>query len=229
MVLSSISFASLMSFFDSKFCVSITNRDGLFIYVNKNFCDLSGYSEEELIGQSYSIVNPDYDLGRFMEELEQFFTSGEAWQKNIRAIAKDGSPYWVNANIIPILGESGQNLQFLSMDSDITTRELTKEKYKETQQNLRNIENALDYSPVSTITNAQGVITYVNEKFCELSQYTSEELIGKQSYREFEFHPKSFFKEMWERSKAETSGKAKFAIEERRLALLGQYDNRSVP
>ena len=88
-------------------------------------------------------------------KLEQFFRSGEAWQKNIMAIAKDGSPYWVNANIIPILDESGENIQFLSIDSDITARELTKKKYKETQQNLRNIENALDYSSVVAITNAK--------------------------------------------------------------------------
>ena len=133
-----------------------------------------------------------------MEELEQFFTSGEAWQKNIMAIAKDGSPYWVNANIIPILDESGQNLQFLSIDTDITNRELAKKKHQETQQNLRNIENALDYSSVVAITNAQGVITYVNEKFCSLSQYSSEELIGK-THRivNSSYHPKSFFKDMW--------------------------------
>ena len=199
MVLSKLSFASLMSFFDKKFCVSITERNGRFIYVNRNFCELSGYSEEELIGQSYSIVNPDYKPARFMEELEQFFTSGEAWQKNIVAIAKDGSPYWVNANIIPILDESGQDLQFLSIDTDITTRELAKKKHKETQQDLRNIENALDYSSVVAITNAQGAITYVNEKFCALSQYSSEELIGK-THRivNSSYHPKSFFKDMWE-------------------------------
>ncbi len=110
-------------------------ENGHFVYVNRNFCELSGYSEEELIGKSFGIVNSDYELDRFMEEAEQFFKSGEAWQKNIMANAKDGSPYWVNANIIPILDESGENIQFLSIDSDITARELTKE-------NLHNIENA---------------------------------------------------------------------------------------
>lgn len=198
MMFSKLSYASLMSFFDKKFCVSITDRNGQFIYVNRNFCTLSGYSEEELIGKDYSIVNPDYTLARFMEETERFFKSGEAWQKNIRAIAKDGSPYWVNVNIIPILDEDGVSIQFLSIDSDITARELTKEKYKETLQNLSNIENALDYSSVVAITDATGIITYVNEKFCALSQYTSDELIGK-THRIVNsgFHPKSFFKQMY--------------------------------
>ncbi|WP_252504873.1 EAL domain-containing protein [Sporosarcina sp. Marseille-Q4943] len=197
-MLSELSYASLMSFFDKKFCVSITDINGKFLYVNRNFCAISGYSEEELIGKNYSVVNPDFALNLFMEELEQFFASGEAWQKNVRAIAKDGSLYWVNANIIPILDETGENIQFLSIDSDITAREMTKEKYKETLQNLRNIENALDQSSVVVITDAKGVITYVNEKFCALSQYTSDELIGK-THRivNSKFHPKSFFMEMW--------------------------------
>ena len=143
--------------------------------------------------------------------------------KNIKAIAKDGSPYWVNANIIPILDESGENIQFLSIDSDITARELTK-------QNLRNIENALDYSSVVAITNAKGVITYVNEKFCALSQYTSEELIGK-THRivNSEVHPKSFFKEMWNTIRTRRH-LARRCLQpcEGWLPLLGQHNDRPI-
>lgn len=198
MVISNSSYTSLMSLLDNKFCVSVADRSGRITYVNKNFCELSGYSEEELIGKSYGIVNPGYTQESFVEEMEQFFMRDEAWHKNVQAFAKDGTPYWVNANIIPVLDENGEIVQFLSIDSDITAREVTREKYKETLQNLHNIENALDYSSVVAITDAKGVITYVNEKFCTLSQYTSEELIGK-THRivNSNFHPKSFFKEMW--------------------------------
>lgn len=81
--------------------------------------------------------------------------------------------------------------------SDINSPSIN-EKYNETLKTLRNIENALDYSSVVAITDTKGVITYVNEKFCALSQYTSDELIGK-THRiiNSKYHPKSFFKEMW--------------------------------
>ncbi|MCM3710649.1 sensor domain-containing protein [Sporosarcina luteola] len=198
MLFSELSYNSLVSLLDKKFCVSVTDRRGRITHVNDNFCELSGYSKEELLGKSYGIVNPGYTTERFVEEMEQYFSRDEAWQKNVMAIAKDGTPYWVNANIIPVLNADGEIIQFLSIDSDITARELTKGKYKETLQNLRNIENALDHSSVVAITDAKGVITYVNEKFCALSQYTSNELIGK-THRvvNSKVHPKSFFKEMW--------------------------------
>ncbi|WHT48797.1 diguanylate cyclase [Sporosarcina thermotolerans] len=72
------------------------------------------------------------------------------------------------------------------------------EIFNKTLKILRNIENALDYSSVVAITDTKGVITYVNEKFCALSQYTSDELIGK-THRiiNSKYHPTSFFKEMW--------------------------------
>ncbi|WP_432362575.1 sensor domain-containing protein [Sporosarcina sp. UB5] len=187
-----------MSLLDKKFCVSVTDNHGRITYVNDNFCALSGYSKEELIGKSYGVVNPGYTPERFIKEIKQHSSRNEAWQKNIKAFAKDGTPYWVSAHIIPILDDNGEITQFLSIDNDITSRELTKEKYKETLQNLHNIQNALDHSSVVAITDAKGVITYVNDTFCELSQYSRDELIGK-THRivNSKFHPKSFFKELW--------------------------------
>ncbi|GEN84739.1 hypothetical protein SLU01_30510 [Sporosarcina luteola] len=195
---SEINTAALISLMDKKFSISVADRNGRITYVNSNFCELSGYTRDELIGRNYGIVSPGYTAESFVEEMEQIFSSEQAWQKSIKAQAKNGSYYWVTATIIPIRNKEGDIVQFLSIDNDITARELINEKYFETLQNLRNIENALDYSSVVAITDAKGVITYVNEQFCALSQYTSRELIGK-THRivNSNYHPKSFFKEMW--------------------------------
>lgn len=71
-------------------------------------------------------------------------------------------------------------------------------KHEKIIKNFDNIVNALDQSTVIAVTDQKGIITYVNKKFCELSKYSAEELIG-QTHKIVNsgFHPKEFFKEIW--------------------------------
>lgn len=75
---------------------------------------------------------------------------------------------------------------------------------KETEQKLRDIQFALNESCIVAITDEQGIIQYVNDKFCKVSKYSQEELIGnRHSMINSGYHPESFFKAMW---KTITSG-----------------------
>ncbi|WOV87478.1 EAL domain-containing protein [Sporosarcina oncorhynchi] len=198
MVFSKLNTPALLTLMDQTFSLSISDAEGKLIFINHNFCKLTGYSEKELIGKSYSFLNPSYDPYQFIQEMQTSFSEKSLWQKKIKGIHKNGSFYWVIATIIPVRDDNEKIIQYFSVDVDITSRERTSEKYNKTLHNLRNIENALDYSSVVAITDEKGIITYVNEKFCTLSQYTNEELIGK-THRivNSDYHPKSFFKEMW--------------------------------
>ncbi len=183
---------------EEHFCLSITDCNGIITYVNQPFCELSQYSEEELIGQHYGMLSPEYTAESFVKEMQQELTENRVWQQQIKSFAKDGSPYWIQATILPTYDEDGTITQLVSLDIDITSKVQTTKKYEKTLETLRNIENALDQSSVVAITDQRGIITYVNEKFCELSQYSADELIG-QSHQIVNsgFHPRSFFKDMW--------------------------------
>ena len=102
--------------------VSVTNRQGRIVDVNEGFCRISGYSREELIGQTHRIVNSGVQDAKFWSEMWQSITAGRPWRGEICNRAKDGSLYWVDSVIAPFLDDAGQTRNYISIRTDVTAR-----------------------------------------------------------------------------------------------------------
>lgn len=189
---------SLTRLLDEKFCVSITDTNGKITYVNKHFCELTQFSAEELIGNTYQILSPSHDPQMVFEEMNRSNDEELIKQLIVKGFAKDLTPYWIRAIVVPVINEEQVTTHYISIDSDITEEHLTSQKYDETLKVLHNLQSALDHASVIAVTDAVGVIKYVNPKFCELSKYAEEELLGK-THRiiNSDYHPKEFFENMW--------------------------------
>jgi len=105
---------------DQHAIVSITNLQGLIIYANQRFCDVSGYSQQDLLGQNHLIVKSDEHPPAMFEDLWHTITEGQVWRGDIKNRKKDGSFYWVSATIVPLIGIDGLPHRFIGIRTDIT-------------------------------------------------------------------------------------------------------------
>lgn len=117
--------------------IAITDHKGKIIYANDHFCKLSKYELSELIGQDHRILNSGHHPSDFFQTLWRTISKGKIWQGEIKNRAKDGSEYWVETMIVPILNPQGKPSRYLSVRTDITDRKYMEDALKASEIALR--------------------------------------------------------------------------------------------
>ena len=113
--------------------VSISDADGLLVDVNDALCRISGYSREELIGQSHRVVDADALEHGVWESILLTIASGTAWRGELRNRGRDGSLYWTDSIIAPQLREDGAVEKVIAIRFDITAAKLAAQRLRDSE------------------------------------------------------------------------------------------------
>ncbi|MEA3383668.1 MAG: diguanylate cyclase [Campylobacterota bacterium] len=106
--------------------LTTTNPKGVITHTTDAFCKLSGFSKEEMIGQSHRIMKDPNLPKEFFTTLWETVLAGKTWESNVRNIAKDGTLFVVKTKIIPVKDKNGEIIQLMAIRDDITDKEKAK-------------------------------------------------------------------------------------------------------
>ena len=116
-----------------------------------------------------------------------------------RIIDKKGNLKWIELKINPTLNNESEVIIAEGIARDISKRKFSETVLKETLNQLNEYKYAIDMSAIVSITDEKGTINYVNETFCKISQYSENELLGKDhKIVNSKHHDKEFFLQMWQ-------------------------------
>lgn len=151
--------------------VCIIDKQGVFTYVNEKYCDVSGYSKQELIGINHSILNTDFNTSEFYQSVEDVVKKGETWSGVVKNLSKSKKYYWLNEVISPFFNSKGELLYFICVSTEITEQIKAAELLNKQNEILKEYAFINSHHIRGPLSNILGVVNMLKEdksyKDCE--------------------------------------------------------------
>jgi len=172
--------------------------DGIITSWNPGAERMFGYRASDIIGRSIELLIPPDRAGEETEILRH--TRCGEYTRNLETVrqCQDGRSIDVSVTVSPIIDGYGRVIGAAKVVRDITARKQTEQLMAGALQEIMHLKLALDEHAIVAITDLNGEITYVNEKFCAISKYSQAELVG-QSHRivQSNHHTKEYLQDLW--------------------------------
>ena len=153
--------------------IVISDKAGRILWANPAFTVLTGYSLEEVLGQTFAIFNSGKHPRSFFEHLWETVLNGEVWHGEVTNRRKDGTIYTEEQTVTPVRNENDEITHFVTIQQDITERKRTEAEH------VRLITAIEQLAEAVVITDTNGTIEYVNPAFTHISGYSRDDVIGQ--------------------------------------------------
>ena len=154
--------------------VVITAKDGTIEYVNPTFCEVTGYSAEEAIGNNPKVLKSGDLPESFYKELWDTILAGNVWRGEFINRKKNGDEFWESASISPIKNDEGEITHFVAVKEDITDQKKIQEALRKSEERFRGY---FEHSQVGmTVTSPDKGWIEVNDQLQQMLGYNLDEL-----------------------------------------------------
>ncbi len=167
---------------DSSSIVSMTDVRGIITYANDNFCSISKYLREEMLGQNHRILKSGLHPKEYYADMWHTIARGKVWKGELCNRAKDGSFYWVYATIFPFLRADGKPESYMGIRHDITQLKRTEEELRRSNQVLEEFDHVVAHelkTPLTIIKMAAENLTDAGLGCLSQAQATTVGIIDK--------------------------------------------------
>lgn len=157
---------------DSVLIISKTDLEGNITYVNNHFCTISGYTEEELIGNSHKLIRHQETSDEVYESLWKTIESGRVWEGELKYRSKRGDDYYVKSFILPMKDAEGVIVEYLGIFENIT--DLIQAQHHLMQEKVFN-QMVMETDQNIILIMENGILKKLNKSFFDDYPYTNQE------------------------------------------------------
>ena len=158
---------------DENFCVTKTDLNGIITYANDLFCKVTGYSREELIGKSHSVVRHPDTPKEVFRRLWSTIKSGKIFKGIIKNKTKDGKSVYLKAYVAPIFDENGNIIEYIAVRDNITDiinpKKVLQDKINELKKPVLVLAKIEDYDDLQNLYDEE-TIEKMEEEFVKMSE-----------------------------------------------------------
>ena len=133
----SMQYTNALAALDLHSIVATTDVQGRILSANDKFCQVSGYSREELLGQDHILLNSGTHPHGFFKQMYRTLATGQPWQGEVCNRAKDGHLYWLQTTVTPFMGKDGKPTMYVAIRTDISGRKRTEQELRHSEERLQ--------------------------------------------------------------------------------------------